>query len=198
MSKAFEEHMKRINPTGVEWADMTEQQQLELREKWDAVVSVPDNLNCSCPRTGCRNNRNCRFCIALHRYYDCFTDCFDPLGLEMQTGIPPEKRFDMHTKMQSTNNPPEGIIDPSDPDGSRERLNRMNSPEQMRKVLATWDEVVRNPKNTACNCPRTDCWYHGNCVKCAALHRYHSGFPNCFRYLADEVEAYAEKYRQSI
>ncbi|MCL2124537.1 MAG: hypothetical protein FWH33_00930 [Oscillospiraceae bacterium] len=196
MSRVVDEHLKRMNTTGIEWEDMTEEQQIELREKWNAVVSVPANLDCTCANVGCRNNRNCRNCMALHRYYDCLTNCFRDIAEEMQEGVPQKDRFDMHTKMQSSGAEFEGVELTDDPDESRARLTQASTPETMRKTLAIWDAVVRVPKNTACTCSKTDCWYHGNCVKCAALHRYYKGFPQCVRYIADEIEAAADAYHQ--
>ena len=197
MGKVNDDHLKRMNPTGINWADMTEQQKIELKEKWDAVVSIPKNLNCTCPLTGCRNNRNCRYCIALHRYYDCLTNCFRNIVEEMEAGVPQEHRFDQHTKMQSSGAEFEFVELTDDPDESRARLQQASTPETMRKTLAIWDAVVREPENTACTCTETGCWYHGNCVKCAALHRYYKGFPHCVRYLADEIEAAVSLYKMS-
>ena len=196
MGKIIDDHLKRMNPTGISWTDMTEKQRVELKVTWDAVVSVPENLDCSCPRIGCRNNRNCRNCVALHRYYDGFPDCLRPLDDKIQAGLPPDKKYNMHYKIQSDGNQ-DGTVDKADPDGSRERLIKQNTPEGRIALADKWAEIVRNPKNTACKCPRTDCWYHGNCVKCVALHRHFEGFPDCVRYIVDEIEAAVEAYSKA-
>jgi hypothetical protein len=195
MSKTIDEHLKRLNPTGIKWVDMTDQQKLELREKWNAVVSVPENLNCSCPRTFCRMNRHCRNCVALNRYYDNFPDCVRHLVDKMQDEVPQKKKYNMHAKMQASGRP-EGSVDPTeDPDIMRARLAKLDSPDVTRQRLANWDAVVKNPKNTACKCHHADCWYHSNCTKCIALHRYYDGFPYCERYIVDKVETIVDAYK---
>ena len=192
-----DDHLKRLNQAGKDWASMTEEEQIEQREKWDAIVSNPDNLNCTCPRTFCRMNRNCRNCVALNRYYDCLPDCVRDIAEKMQDGIPANKKFDLHSKMQASGRPP-GSIDPTeDANTSRERLHKLDTPELVRARFANWDSVVKSSKNTACKCPRTDCWYHGNCVKCTALHRYFDGFPECIRYIADGIEEHVKAYNQA-
>ena len=197
MGRLIDEHLKRMNPTGIEWADLTEQQKLELREQWDAVVSKPENLDCSCLRAGCRNNRNCRHCVALHRYFDGFSRCLEFVSDRLQAEVPQNKKYNMHYKMQSFDTP-EGFIDPTEnPDVTREKLGKIDTPEKRLKRTADWEAIVRTPKNTACKCPRTDCWYHGNCVKCVALHRHYEGFPECVRYIVDKVEEAIDAHAQS-
>ena len=197
MSKAMDERLKKMNPTGIEWDDMTEQQKLELREQWDAIVSVPENLDCSCFRTGCRNNRNCRNCMALHRYYDGLSHCMCSIVDAMQADVPLEKRYNQHYKIQASGRA-EGVLQSTeDPNISRERLAQQDAPGVMRQRIENWAEIVRKPKNTACTCPKTDCWYHGNCVKCAALHRYYDGFPQCIRYIVDKVDTIIEEHDAS-
>jgi hypothetical protein len=196
MSKTMDDHLKRMNPTGINWADLTEQQQLALKEEWDAVVSDPANIYCTCPRTSCRNNRNCRNSVALHRYYDGGADCLRPFIDKMQANVPQEKKYNVHYKIQS-DDAPGGLVDPTDPDGSRERLRKAMTPEQMKKVTERWAAIVADPENTKCSCPHTDCRYHGNCVKCVALHRYYGGFPYCVRYIVDEIDAIVEAHGQA-
>ena len=181
MSKTIDDHLKRLNPTGIEWADMTEQQKEDLRDKWNAVASDPENLNCTCPRTFCRNNHNCRNCIALHRYFDGLPDCLRRLEREMQADVPPGKRY----------------TEKMNPTGMDGAALAKRDPAHAKRVAEEWNDIVKNPKNTACNCPRTDCWYHGNCVKCIALHRSYDGFPNCVRYIVDEIEAVVDAYKQT-
>ena len=196
MGKTNDEHLKRMNPTGIDWKDMTDEQKLELRKVWDAVVSDPKNLYCSCPRTGCRNNHNCQFCVALHRYYDGFSDCFRPLDNKLQAGLPQDKKYNMHYKIQSDGNSKD-VVDPTDPDGSRERLVKSAPQDGIYQVMEKWGAIVRDPANTKCTCPHTDCWYHGNCVKCVALHRHYGGFTYCTRYIVDKIDDIVEEYEKS-
>jgi hypothetical protein len=196
MGKTVDEHLKRMNPTGINWDDMTEEQRLELRMVWDAVVSDRKNLYCSCPRTSCRNNHNCQFCVALHRYYDSFSDCFRLIEEKLQEGVPPEKQFSTSYKMQADGNE-NIVVDPADPDGSRQRVLASKTPEQMRQVVERWNAIASDPENRKCSCPHTDCWYHGNCVKCVALHRHYGGFTYCTRYIVDMIDDAVEAYEQS-
>ena len=196
MGRTVDEHLRRMNPTGVNWSDLTEQQQLALREEWNRVVSDPANIYCTCPRTACRNNRNCKNCVALHRYYDGVPDCLRPLIDEMQAGVPQDKKYNVHYKIQSED-APDGLVDPADPDGSRERLVKALTSEQRSKVAEKWAAIVADPENTKCSCPNTECGYHGNCVRCVALHRYYGGFPYCLRYIVDEIDAIIEAHGQT-
>ncbi|NLO48743.1 MAG: hypothetical protein GX111_10550 [Clostridiales bacterium] len=197
MGKTNDAHLAKLNTTGIAWEDMNEEQRLALRKEWDKIVSDPDELYCTCPRTGCRNNHNCVFCVALHRYYDGFPDCLRPLDEKMQEGIPQNRRYNMHLKIQSDGTP-EGIIDPHDPDGSRERLfkhaQEANVKDQGVAAADRWHKIVKNPKNRTCTCSHTDCWYHGNCVKCIALHRHFDGFPACDRYIVDKIDDIVDTY----
>lgn len=196
MGKFNDAHIAKLNPTGISWKDMTEEQRLELRKSWDRIVSDPKELYCTCPRTFCRNNHNCLQCMALHRYYDCFSDCLEFVELGIQEGIPEEKRFPSAYKMQMDGNEDSGLIDPADPDGSRARLIQaaQNNKLDLLAVMDRWSKIVRTPKNRACTCKNTDCWYHGNCVKCVALHRHFSGVPACSRYIIDQIEEWTENY----
>ena len=197
MSKKNDESLKRMNPTGIKMKDMTEEQKLALRQEWNAVVSVRENLECTCPSTFCRMNHNCRSCIALNRYYGNFSDCLRPLVDEMQAHLPQPEKYNMHAKMQASGRA-EGLVDPTiDPDIMREILHKNDPPGLMLKRFDMWDDVVNNPKNTACKCSNTDCWFHNNCTKCIALHRNYGGFPACYRDIVDEVEAIVEEYKRS-
>lgn len=42
------------------------------------ILSVPDNLLCTCPDTECEWHGKCKDCIALHRYYATVGDCKIP------------------------------------------------------------------------------------------------------------------------
>lgn len=196
MGRFNDEHLAKLNPTGVAWKDMTEEQRFELQKSWDAIVSDPKELYCTCPRSFCRNNHNCIQCMALHRYYDCFSDCLEPIELGIQEGIPEEKRFPSAYKMQMDGNEDSGLVDPSDPDGSRARLVAAAQKQKfgLYEAMDRWTKIVRNPKNRACTCKNTDCWYHGNCVKCVALHRHFGGVPACSRYIIDQIEEWTDAY----
>ena len=39
MGKFNDAHLAKLNPTGIAWADMTDEQRLELRKSWDRIVS---------------------------------------------------------------------------------------------------------------------------------------------------------------
>ena len=41
------------------------------------------------------------------------------------------------------------------------------------------NEILAKKEALICNCPETDCNWHGNCKDCMALHRYHATIPNC-------------------
>ena len=192
MNQSLDEHLKRLNPTGADWADLTEEQQLELRKTWDAVVSDPKNLDCTCPRIGCRNNRNCKFCVGLHRYYGGLADCLRFVDDKISEGVPADKRYNIHGivlkgQQAQTREEYEAHVASAPPD-----------PERMMALVEEYHRVVRVPKNIACTCPRTDCWYHNNCVKCAALHRYYDGFPDCCKEIHDKIDAAVQAYKQSV
>lgn len=193
MSRFNKERLAKMNPTGIPWEEMTDEQKNELRNEWDKVAGDPKQLYCTCPRTGCRNNHNCQFCAALHRYYDGFPDCLRPLDEEMQTGVPMEYRYNMHYKIQADGND-KNLVDPHDPDGSRARLVNSDKKMDINEVFDKWAAVVRNPKNRACTCPHSDCRYHGNCVKCIALHRAYGSFPYCMNYITDKIEEACDLY----
>lgn len=196
MGKTNENHLKRLNPTGTEWKDMTEEQRLALKKQWDAVVSDPKELYCTCPRTGCRNNHNCLQCVTLHRYYDALPDCLRFVEEKLDEGIPETCILNTHFKMQNDGNEDTGMVDPHNKLESRERLGRSikEGTLDIYQVMDRWDKIAKNPKNRACRCKNTDCWYHGNCVKCIALHRHYEGVPACVRYIIDDVEAVADRY----
>lgn len=41
------------------------------------IISDPENLKCSCPKTKCELHGKCRECVAMHRYYkDHVPNCF--------------------------------------------------------------------------------------------------------------------------
>ena len=197
MGRFNDEHLAKMMTLGVPWDEMTPEQKFEQRKEWDKVVSDPNELYCTCPRSSCRNNHNCTQCVTLHRYYDGFPDCLRPIDDKMQEGVPADRRYNMHLKFQSSGgNDKTGLIDPADPVGSRERLMkaREEAGQDVYSLMDEWDKVAKNKKNQACRCKNSDCWYHGNCVKCIALHRHFGGFPACDRYIADHIEKIVDAY----
>lgn len=197
MGKANDAHLARMNTLNIPWDEMTDAQKLEQRKAWDKIVSDPANLYCTCPRTSCRNNHNCAQCITLHRYYDCLTDCLTPFEEALNEGIPQECWYNTALKMQSDGNEDSGCIIENDPEQSRANLAKsMESGKlDILAVMDKWDKISKNPKNRACRCKNADCWYHGNCVKCIALHRYYKGVPACVRHVINTVEEAADQYR---
>ena len=196
MGRTNDEHLAKLNTLGIPWEEMTEEQKLQQRKEWDKIVSDPNELYCTCPRTGCRNNHTCNQCVTLHRFYDGFPDCLRPLDEKMQEGVPAEFRYNMHYKIQSDGNDA-SIIDPHDPDGSRARLFQMAAKDGVDRgveVANKWQKIAQDPKNRACRCKNVDCWYHGNCVKCIALHRHFGGFPACDRYIVDMIDEKVDAY----
>ncbi|MCQ2406720.1 MAG: hypothetical protein MJ067_05865 [Oscillospiraceae bacterium] len=193
MSRFNDERLKKMNPTGIPWEEMTDEQKNALRDEWDKVAGDPAQLYCTCPRTGCRNNHNCQFCATLHRFYDGFPDCLRPLDEEMQKGVPAEYRYNMHKNIQSDKND-ESLIDPHDPEKTRANLVEAIPKENWQGIFDMWGRIVRDPKNRACKCKQGDCRYHGNCVKCIALHRAYGSFPACMNYITDLIEEACDKY----
>ena len=194
MGKYNDEHLAKLNPTGIPWKDMTEEQRLALKKDWDIIVSDPKELYCTCPRTGCRNNHNCIQCMTLHRYYDSLTDCLRFIEEKIDEGIPMDRILNTGYKMQNDGNEDSGLVDPVDQEESRRRLVESKTEAELLAVMDRWNKIAQNPKNRACRCVNTDCWYHGNCVKCIALHRYYAGVPSCVRHLIDDIEDVADAY----
>ena len=195
MGRSNDEHLARLNTLGIPWEEMTEEQKLQQRLEWDKIVSDPKNLECTCGITGCRNNHNCNQCVTLHRYFDGYPNCLRPLEDVLEKGVPQERRYNMHYKIQSAGgNDKTGLVDAHDPDGSRKRLVQNAGRQNMIEVMNTWQKIAQDPKNRACRCKNADCWYHGNCVKCVALHRYYGGFPACDRYIVDMIDEIVDAY----
>lgn len=195
MGKTVEENLKKMNTTGIEWDCMTDAQKEALRREWDAIVSDPNELYCTCTRSSCRNNHNCKFCIGLHRYYDGLPDCLRGQLDQLQEELPKEKKYNVHLKIQSDGTPPEAI-DPYDAELTRARLGELAKQGLIEDPANKWAAIVKNSRNTACTCPHSDCWYHGNCVKCIALHRHFGGYPYCVRYIVDEVDNIIDAYHE--
>lgn len=48
-------------------------------------------------------------------------------------------------------------------------------------------EVLKDPENLKCTCPKLKCEWHGNCKKCVAQHRYFkSHVPTCMQAVFNE------------
>ena len=199
MNLSHIEHLKKMNPTGIDWEDMTEEQKNALREQWQKVVSEPKNLNCTCPRTSCRNNRNCNFCVLTHCYYGSLPDCLRFVDDKISAGVPPEKRHNVHTghnpgqiHAANRNDYANGLMERGK-EFTEEQKAKMRV--AARERVENWHRLVRDPDKNKCSCPRTDCWYHGNCVKCCALHRHYDGFPDCAREIHDKIDAAVQAYK---
>lgn len=54
--------------------------------------------------------------------------------------------------------------------------------------------ILANPDNIKCTCPENKCIFHGNCVKCVALHRYNKRHvPQCLEIVFnDKIKEVAE------
>ena len=196
MNKSREEHLKRLNPTGMKWEEMSEDQQLDLRKKWNEIVSQKKNLACTCPRAYCRNNNNCQFCVTSHRFYGSLPDCLRIVDDKISAEVPYEKRHNVHS---SQNRRQKYSINRADYARLVTAWHNAN-PEQgaalAKRNTASWHRIVRDPEIIKCRCPRTDCWYHGNCTKCLALHTYYDGFPHCCKDIYDGIDAAIQAYKQ--
>jgi len=48
-------------------------------------------------------------------------------------------------------------------------------------------QLVKDPEITKCTCPNTLCDWHGKCMECVALHRYHNDhIPACLHPIIDD------------
>lgn len=48
-------------------------------------------------------------------------------------------------------------------------------------------EILSDPQNTKCHCPKTMCEWHGKCKECVAFHRYYKNhIPNCLQPIIDD------------
>ncbi len=195
MGKYNEEHLKKLLTLGIPWEEMTEEQKKQQRKEWDKITGDPNELYCTCPRTGCHNNHNCTQCMTLHRTFDGFPDCLRPIDEKVSEGVPMNRRYNMHYKIQGGGKGND-LVDEGDPDGSRERILARGQAEgvDISDILCAWDKIAKDKKNQACRCTHSDCWYHGNCVKCIALHRHFGGFPDCCAYIMDMIEEKNDAY----
>jgi hypothetical protein len=62
------------------------------------------------------------------------------------------------------------------------------------KVVKELRDVVNNPENLKCSCPKVKCEWHGKCQECVAIHRhYKNHIPNCFQQFVNEkIKAIAQ------
>ena len=48
-------------------------------------------------------------------------------------------------------------------------------------------EMLKDPDNLKCPCPKAKCEWHGKCRECVAVHRYYKDhLPNCFQQFVNE------------
>ena len=48
-------------------------------------------------------------------------------------------------------------------------------------------EILSDPRNTKCTCPKVACEWHGKCKECVAFHRYYKNhIPACLQPIIDE------------
>ena len=196
MNPILSEALKKMNPTGIPWDEMTEDQKEAQRREWDKVAGERKNLYCSCPRTFCENNHNCRFCVATHRSYGSLPDCLRSVEDRMNEGVPPEKRHNIHKKMN-----PNQTTAPTSRDAYHNGIaaaveaNPEEAWEAHYKRAKGWHDLVRDPKVMKCPCEKTDCRFHDNCTKCIALHRYYNTFPKCCEQIHDNIAECILAYR---
>lgn len=196
MNPILLEGLKQMNPTGIPWAEMTEEQKEELRQVWDKVAGERKNLYCSCPRTFCENNHNCRFCVATHRSYGSLPDCLRLVEDKMNEGVPPEKRHNIHKKMNpNQTSAPENREAYHNGIAEAIKENPEAAWEAHYQRAKVWHDLVRDPVVMKCPCAKEDCRFHSNCTKCIALHRYYNTFPKCCEEINDNIAACVLAYR---
>jgi hypothetical protein len=69
----------------------------------------------------------------------------------------------------------------------------MRSKEEHYELVQQLRAIVQDPENLKCTCPKTKCEWHGKCLECVALHRYHKDhMPNCLQQVFnDKIKAAA-------
>ncbi len=69
----------------------------------------------------------------------------------------------------------------------------MKTKEEYYKLVQEIREIVSNPENRKCPCPKTKCEWYGKCLECVTLHRYFKDHvPNCFQqFINDKIKAVA-------
>ena len=59
--------------------------------------------------------------------------------------------------------------------------------EYYEQVVLKNRELAADPEVTKCTCPNTLCDWHGKCMECVALHRYHNDhIPACLHGIIDD------------
>ena len=198
MNLSLIDHLNRLNPTGVKWENMTEEQRLELRNRWHSVVSNPDNLGCECPSGHCKQNSNCKFCMPIHRFYGSLPYCLQRIDDEISAGVPNDVRHNIHSEMNKSQVTATSRDEYKQKAAAWHREHPEQSPELRKKKWEEWDAIIQDPDNLVCSCTKTDCLYHGNCHKCIALHRHYDGFPYCCRDIGEKIEVAVQSYWDKI
>jgi hypothetical protein len=62
------------------------------------------------------------------------------------------------------------------------------------KVVKGIRNILNDPENLKCSCPKVKCEWHGKCRECVAIHRYYKDhLPNCFQeFVNDKIKAIAQ------
>jgi hypothetical protein len=62
------------------------------------------------------------------------------------------------------------------------------------KVVKEIRNILNDPENLKCSCPKVKCEWHGKCRECVAIHRYYKDhLPNCFQeFVNDKIKAIAQ------
>jgi hypothetical protein len=72
--------------------------------------------------------------------------------------------------------------------------------EQFYKAIQEIREIVKNPENLKCTCPKVFCEWHGKCRECVAQHRYRGNhLPACLQsIMREKIRALAEAVELDI
>ena len=63
----------------------------------------------------------------------------------------------------------------------------MRTKEEYYQLVLNIREILKDPKNLQCTCPKVKCEWHGKCMECIALHRYNKDhLPNCLQQIFNE------------
>ena len=69
----------------------------------------------------------------------------------------------------------------------------MISKEKFYDLIQEFRNVADDDENTKCTCSNTKCEWHGNCVKCVAIHRHYGQLPNCLQFvIKDKIKDIAD------
>ena len=66
--------------------------------------------------------------------------------------------------------------------------------EEYAERLKGWVERLEAGECAECPCPKTKCYWHGNCRDCVRIHRMQGNhLPNCLQFITkDQIKALAE------